>query len=131
MKKTNILIGLSLIFIALILIFMTNKKYEYMVIGFEAPEYGISKNKLLAYDDDEGVNTYTLEAIPYEKSLDLLGKHGWEVVTVTGAVGGDQQIILKRVKNIFYSINEKDKIEENKALRKEALESFLENYKKD
>ncbi len=36
------------------------------------------------------------EGSELQRSLDILGRFGWEVVSVVGAIGGDQQLILKR-----------------------------------
>jgi hypothetical protein len=38
----------------------------------------------------------TNEAIAAEKKLDTLGKFGWELVSVVGAIGGEQEMVFKR-----------------------------------
>lgn len=38
------------------------------------------------------------ESVTTEKKLSLLGREGWELVAVVGAIGGDQEFILKRKK---------------------------------
>lgn len=52
--------------------------------------------KLLPYADANLI--HAKEAIAIQQSLDNLGKFGWELVTVVGVIGGDQQMIFKRPK---------------------------------
>lgn len=44
---------------------------------------------------DIGV-TIPNEAIDLQRNIDVLGMFGWEMVSVVGSIGGDQQIVFKR-----------------------------------
>lgn len=54
-----------------------------------------SPEKTLAYRSI-GLSATAQEANEIQQSLDVLGRFGWEVITVVGAIGGDQQIVMKR-----------------------------------
>ncbi len=56
--------------------------------------------------------------------MDILGAHGWEVITVTGAIGGDQQVMLKRLYDKSRTEAELKEIDENSAL---AMQGFLDS----
>lgn len=92
-----------------------NKQWEYLIISFgktyfsdpnEQPESKIrGLSKLLSYSEP-GLSTSEIsalgkvtsqEAMAAEKNLDTLGKFGWELVGIVGVIGGDQQMVLKRV----------------------------------
>ncbi|MFX1679204.1 DUF4177 domain-containing protein [Mitsuaria sp. CC2] len=71
----------------------SDQMWEYVVVSYGKTLFG-APQKTLAYrtlglpDGQEGSDL--------QKSLDILGRFGWELVSVVGAIGGDQQLILKR-----------------------------------
>ena len=79
-------------------------KWEYLVVSFgktlysdpvsspELKEAGLSK---LLFYSQAGIIT-AQEAITTQRSLDTLGKFGWELISVVGSIGGDQQMMFKR-----------------------------------
>lgn len=72
------------------------QQWEYIVVSYGKTLFG-TPQKTLAYRTlglAEGQ-----EAPDLESSLDILGRFGWEVVTIVGSIGGDQQIVLKRKYN--------------------------------
>ena len=71
------------------------QQYEYMVVSFGKGFYIFPTSKLENYFED-GLSEDALSAFNLEMNLDILGKDGWELITVTGVIGGDQQFILKR-----------------------------------
>jgi len=67
-------------------------EWEYLVVTngkvyFSSPEKQASGS--IAFSE-EGTST--------QAALDKLGGEGWELVTVVGVIGGDQEFILKRRK---------------------------------
>ena len=80
------------------------KPWEYLVVSFgktyfsdpnaepEAKTAGLSK--LLSYSKI-GVLSAT-EGLLVEKQMDTLGKFGWELIGIVGAIGGDQQMVFRR-----------------------------------
>jgi hypothetical protein len=71
----------------------SDQAWEYVVVSYGKTLFG-TPQKTLAYrtvglpDGQEGSDL--------QRSLDILGRFGWELVSVVGAIGGDQQLILKR-----------------------------------
>jgi len=82
----------------------TGPQWEYLVISFgktyfsdpnaepETKTKGLSK--LISYSRI-GVVSAT-EALTVEWQMDTLGKFGWELVGIVGAIGGDQQMVFRR-----------------------------------
>lgn len=67
-----------------------NDVWEYLVV---------SRGKVYFYDESKkqpSSKPFSSEATPTQEALDVLGKEGWELVTVVGVIGGDQEFILKR-----------------------------------
>jgi len=56
--------------------------------NFDFPE---KSNKYIYLYDDIGQEGKTLQ-----KNLDTLGQYGWELISIVGTIGGDQQLVLKR-----------------------------------
>lgn len=54
-----------------------------------------SPEKTLAYRAI-GLGASAQEANDVQRNLDILGRFGWELTTIVGAIGGDQQIVFKR-----------------------------------
>lgn len=70
-------------------------QWEYLVVSPGRVSYGSSFDALPARKT--GNNNVTMSyAGTTTGRLDTLGRQGWELVSVTGAIGGDQQFILKR-----------------------------------
>lgn len=79
-------------------------QWEYLVVSFgkvyfsnpltdpETKEIGYSK--LLSFSQ-AGIVT-AQEGLSTQRSMDTLGKFGWELVGVLGAIGGDQEMLFKR-----------------------------------
>lgn len=93
-------------------------KWEYLVVCF-GKTYFDFPNKLNIY--------FTLsesggdEGIKLQNKLDVLGKYGWELVSIVGTIGGDQQFVLKRK---ISSANAKlDEIALEESLKRKKLES--------
>jgi len=82
----------------------TGKQWEYLVVSFgkirfidptDTPELktkGLSK--LVSYSKLGVVSAS--EALTTQFQMDTLGKFGWELVGVVGAIGGDQELLFKR-----------------------------------
>jgi len=68
------------------------------------------------------------EAVNLQKSLDNLGKVGWEIVAAIGIIGGDQELILKRKNDPNLTKKERDFFEKQKA---KALTDFMAQMKKE
>ena len=69
-------------------------QWEYLVVSYGKTVFG-SPEKTLAYRS-VGLSATAQEASEVQRSLDVLGRFGWEVITIVGAIGGDQQIVFKR-----------------------------------
>jgi len=54
--------------------------------------------------------TLPQEAITLQRNIDILGIFGWEMVTVVGSIGGDQQIVFKRPYDAERSATEAESI---------------------
>lgn len=102
-------------------------QWEYLVVSFgkvffsnpmtdpEAKEIGYSK--LLSFSQ-AGIVT-AQEALSTQRSMDTLGKFGWELVGVVGAIGGDQEMLFKRPFDESRSKQEEELIkQEGENLRK-------------
>jgi hypothetical protein len=82
----------------------TNKEnqWEYLVVTFGGTTFsGIEENikkgssKLVAFQEFANLLSGH-ESIDLQLKLDLLGRFGWELVDTIGAIGGDQQLLMKR-----------------------------------
>lgn len=65
-------------------------------------EYLVVTNGKVYFGDPikqaSGSVAFSDEANGTQSALDKLGKEGWELVTVVGVIGGDQEFVLKRRK---------------------------------
>jgi len=120
--KKKILLFLLITLITLPLFATNNEGYEYMVVSFGTAQFSDIRSKTMAYWED-GISKEALSATSYEKNLDILGEHGWEVISVTGAIGGDQQVILKRNLDIKRAESELKTIDANS---KKVIQGLLE-----
>jgi hypothetical protein len=73
---------------------------------------------------DQGISKTAQGATSFEKDLDILGQHGWEVVSILGAIGGDQQVTLKRLYDDARTSSELRTIDENS---EKVVNGFLES----
>jgi hypothetical protein len=79
-------------------------QWEYLVISFgkvyfsdplsDSDAKSSGDSKLISFSK-EGI-VIANEGIPTQKSMDTLGKFGWELVSTVGAIGGDQEMLFKR-----------------------------------
>lgn len=71
-------------------------KWEYLVVTAKAT-FSVSSETLGLLNKQVG-NTllFVQQAGILQQSMDELGKQGWELVTVVGTIGGDQEFIFKR-----------------------------------
>jgi len=93
-------------------------QWEYLVISFgktyftapnETPETKTSGySKLISYSKVGIVSAQ--EALGTQSQMDTLGKFGWELVGVVGAIGGDQQMLFRRSFDADRSIKEAEMI---------------------
>lgn len=71
------------------------QKWEYLVVTpgkvywCSGSSYGCPLEKVIGMG-------FRREAVECEKLLDEAGQMGWELVTVVGQIGGDQEFIFKR-----------------------------------
>ncbi|MDL2345224.1 hypothetical protein QOL99_13850 [Deinococcus sp. MIMF12] len=78
-------------------------QWEYLVISFGKTYFSSpadlqaktsGQSKLMIYGPLGGV--VASEALDTQAQVDTLGKYGWELIGVLGAIGGDQQWVFKR-----------------------------------
>ncbi|GAA5438237.1 hypothetical protein [Deinococcus aquaticus] len=81
----------------------TDGHWEYLVISFGKTYYSsptdiaakqTGESKLMIFGPLGGV--VASEAIDVQRQIDTLGRYGWDLVTVIGSIGGDQQWVFKR-----------------------------------
>ncbi len=104
-------------------------EWEYLVVAYDAPSFAgprtdlaaeaASHSKVLRFAD-LGI-PLPREATDLQRSIDVLGRFGWELVTVVGAAEGGQQLIFKRPYDAERSASEAARIE---AERAELLAAF-------
>lgn len=99
-------------------------QWEYMVISTEGEFSTEYSSHTIAYFD-EGLGYY-LEASNIEKDLNILGRHGWELVNIIGNTKENQQLTLKRPYDEERSNAEKKKADE---LLKKLDEKYQEQLK--
>lgn len=90
-----------------------DQQWEYIIASygkttFEDPQKTLAYRALGVSGGNEGT---VLEA-----NLDIMGRFGWEVVAIVGAIGGDQQIVLKRKYDKLRSANEYGLISQGREL---------------
>lgn len=105
------------------------REWEYLVVSYgqtsfidplmELEAMGTTFSKLEMFGEI-GI-TLPLEAIDLQRNIDVLGKFGWELVAVVGAVGGDQQLVFKRPYDAERSAQEAERIH---AERSRLLEAY-------
>lgn len=79
-------------------------QFEYLVVSFGKvyfadpltdPDRKASGDSKLISFSREGI-VIASEGISTQRSMDVLGKFGWELVGAVGAIGGDQEMLFKR-----------------------------------
>ena len=72
------------------------QRWEYMVASFK-PSFCQGTSFSFDCPLQKAAQTgFDGEAVDLEASLDTVGRMGWELVTVVGMIGGDQEFIFKR-----------------------------------
>jgi hypothetical protein len=102
---------------------VVDQQWEYIVVSYGKTLFA-TPQKTLAYRAIGLVAGQ--EAIDLENSLDILGRFGWEMVTIVGSIGGDQQVVLKRKYNRNLSKNESSAILKGKDLYIKDLIDIME-----
>lgn len=98
-------------------------QWEYIVVSYGKTLFD-SPQKTLAYRT-LGLSGGS-EAIDFESNLDIMGRFGWELVTVVGTIGGDQQVVLKRKYDKSRAANEYGMILRGKELYLKDLGDIIE-----
>lgn len=106
-----------------------DSEWEYLVVSYgttyfsdplldpDAANATFSKVQLFS---EIGV-TLPQEAVTLQRNIDVLGMFGWEMVTIVGSIGGDQQIVFKRPYDAERSAAEAERI---KAERQELIDLY-------
>lgn len=104
-------------------------EWEYLIVSYgttsftnvlgspDADNVTFSKVQLFS---EIGV-TLPSEAITLQRNIDVLGMFGWEMVTIVGTIGGDQQIVFKRPYDAERSQQEAERI---RAERERLIEAY-------
>lgn len=119
-KSLLVMLIVSLICCSL---FAADTKWEYMVVSFGSTSFSQFYSKTMAYWD-EGIDVTAMGG-SLETALDILGQHGWEVISIVGTIGGDQQVTLKREYDAKRTTNELTEIQKNSALMVDSYEKIL------
>lgn len=81
----------------------TDGQWEYLVLSFGKTYFSSpadiaakqsGQSKLMIFGPLGGV--VASEALDVQDQVDTLGRYGWELITVLGAIGGDQEWVFKR-----------------------------------
>lgn len=103
------------------------RQWEYLVVSFgkarffdtsEAPEMQLAMLVKTGPSSQLGL-VGAQEAVVMESQMDTLGRLGWELVSVVGAIGGDQELVLKRPYRADRSAIEKVVLSREAQLQKE------------
>jgi len=105
----------------------TPQEWEYLVISYGTTYFSDAEKTDLYYPLTHDIGQ---EGTELQKSLDGLGKLGWELITVTGTISGDQELILKRK----YDENNKERDakiigEESEKFNKEMIDDWEKESK--
>lgn len=103
-------------------------QWEYLVVTYGKTVFG-SPEKTLAYRS-VGLVATAQEANEIQRSLDVLGRFGWEIITIVGAIGGDQQIVFKRRYDRVRVASEATAILKGKEIYLKDLVDILEREKR-
>ena len=103
------------------------KEYEYRVFSF-GKTYFNSMDIEDPYYFILGSRTSFGDGLT--EKLNILGRLGWELSEVVGAIGGDQEIILKREKGSISQEKEAEIIEEIRKEQNEQTEAYFKQLEK-
>lgn len=121
MKKTSVVLIMIVVLAAMLsAATLPSEQWEYMVVSLGTAYFSDLSSKTMAYWES-GISKTIMSASSYERALDILGKQGWEVVSLLGSIGGDQEIVLKRAYDEKRTTAEKKIIDENSKLVLEGL----------
>lgn len=104
-----------------------SKQYEYLVYSFGKTYFDSIDNTdpyffiLTKADVGSGLN----------EKLNILGRLGWELVDVVGAIGGDQEVIFIREKGVITPEKENELIEAIRKEQSDAREAYLNQMEKE
>jgi hypothetical protein len=94
-KKQFALVALSIVALAVAFVVSfsaanspTSQKWEYLAVTPGKVYWSSVASK--------AKDTGCQEAIELEQLLDKLGQQGWELVSIVGLIGGDQEFVFKR-----------------------------------
>jgi len=111
---------------------LSEKQWEYLIVSFGKTLFtdptdnpaakAVGLSKLISYSKAGVISAQ--EALGTQSSMDTLGKFGWELVNIVGAIGGDQQMVFRRIYDPERTKNEAALIkEEGERLMAEQRES--------
>lgn len=103
-------------------------QWEYLIVSYGKTLFG-DPEKTLAYRSI-GLAATAQEANEIQRSLDVLGRFGWEVVTIVGTIGGDQQMVMKRRYDKNRVSNEATQILKGREIYLKDLIDILERAKR-
>ncbi|MNX57950.1 hypothetical protein D3C86_887760 [compost metagenome] len=73
-------------------------EWEYLVVSSGKVYFSSPSKQVVDASGSIFAAPFSQEAVSTQSALDKLGKEGWELVTIVGQIGGDQEFILKRRK---------------------------------
>lgn len=129
MRKKVMLLVLVIAFVCQFAFSASTDNWEYMVVSFGKADFSQLRSKTMAYWAN-GISKNAFGDSTYERDLDILGQNGWEVVSILGTIGGDQQVMLKRLFDSARTTTEKKIIDTNSKLVIDALLAEEEKNKK-
>ncbi|HNX58926.1 MAG TPA: hypothetical protein PKK43_07490, partial [Spirochaetota bacterium] len=97
------------------------QRWEYITVCFGKTYFNDAEKSLLYFGQED----LPSEGTRLQEKLDILGMNGWEVIGIIGVIGGDQQILLKRLYNAQISDTEKKKVD---TLKKERDQKRLTEF---
>jgi hypothetical protein len=113
-----------------------DNQWEYLVVSFGTTRFSSieesiknGSSKLVAFQEFANLLSGH-EGIDVQMKLDLLGRFGWELVDTIGAIGGDQQLLLKRCRIEDRMKVEQEAIAKLAVILREESEKKEENLKK-
>ena len=116
-----------------------NEQWEYLIVSYGKTSFSSvpesvknGSSKLTAFREFSHL-LYGSEALSTQEKLDILGRLDWELVSVVGAIGGDQQFVFKRPRNVNRAEIELEVASELKATleaEKELKDKAAEIYRK-
>jgi len=97
-------------------------EWEYLVVSYgttyftnpllDLEPHNAARSKVMLFSD-LGL-TLPSEAFSLQSNMDVLGRFGWELVGLVGSIGGDQQLVFKRLFDAERSSTEAERIREQR-----------------